>query len=247
MPEQSRNDRRPRGSYDAIAPIYDAWSRSVREDIDFYVAEAKRSGGPVVELGVGTARIAIPIARAGIDVLGVDSSEGMLAVAARAGAEEGVAERLDLRRGDLREPPVEGPVPLVICPFRSLLHMRTEDERTAALTAVHGLLEPGGRFVFDVFTPAQDDIEETHGRWVEREPGIFERADWDTATRTLTLSVKGPAGRTTTMSLAWLSAIEWRMLLQKNGFEVEACYGWFDRRPYAGGEDSIWIARRPTV
>jgi SAM-dependent methyltransferase len=247
VPEQSRNDRRPRGSYDAIAPIYDAWSRSVREDIDFYVAEAKRSGGPVVELGVGTGRIAIPIARAGLDVVGVDSSEGMLAVAAEAADEEGVAERLDLRRGDLREPPVDGPVPLVICPFRSLLHMRTEDERTAALGAVHGLLEPGGRFVFDVFTPAQDDIEETHGRWLEREPGIFERADWDTATRTLTLSVRGPSGRTTTMALAWLSAIEWRMLLQKSGFEVEACYGWFDRRPFAGGEDSIWIARRPTV
>ena len=49
------------------------------------------------------------------------------------------------------------------------------------------------------------------------------------------------------MVLAWLAAVEWRMLLQKSGFEVEACYGWFDRRPYAGGEDSIWMARRPTV
>jgi SAM-dependent methyltransferase len=247
VPKESRNTRRARGSYDAIAPIYDAWSRSVREDVDFYVAEAKRSGGPVVELGVGTGRIAIPIALAGLDVIGVDSSEGMLAVAAREAAEAGVADRLDLRRGDLREPPVEGPVPLVICPFRSLLHMGTDAERLAALSAVYDLLEPGGRFVFDVFTPAQDDIEETHGRWLEREPGIFERADWDTANRTLTLSVKGPAGRMTTMALAWLSAIEWRMLLQKSGFEVEGCYGWFDRRPYAGGEDSVWVARRPTV
>ena len=234
------------GSYDAIAGIYDDWSRSVREDVSFYVEEARRSSGPVVELGVGTGRIAVPIARAGIDVIGVDSSEGMLAVAHRAAAEAGVDDRVDLRVGDLREPPVEGPVPLVICPFRSLLHLHDDAERVRTLTAVHGLLSTTGRFVFDVFTPAQDDIDETHGRWLEREPGIFERADWDTATRTLTLSVKGPSGETT-MALAWLSTVEWRMLLQRSGFEVEACYGWFDRRPYAGGEDSIWIARRPTV
>jgi SAM-dependent methyltransferase len=246
VPEENRNSGRPRGSYDAIAPIYDAWSRSVREDVDFYVDEAKRSGGPVVELGVGTGRIAVPIAAAGVEVVGIDSSEGMLAVARQAAADAGVSDRLHLRAGDLRQPPVQGPVPLVICPFRSLLHLHDDGERIGTLTAVRELLHPGGRFVFDVFTPAQDDIEETHGRWLEREPGIFERADWDTATRTLTLSVKGPGGRAT-MALAWLATVEWRMLLQKSGFEVEACYGWFDRRPYAGGEDSIWIARRPTV
>jgi SAM-dependent methyltransferase len=234
------------GSYDAIAGIYDAWSRSVTEDVSFYVEEARRSGGPVVELGVGTGRIAVPVAQAGIDVVGIDSSTGMLAVARAAAEQAGVSERLDLRVGDLRKPPVEGPVPLVICPFRSLLHLQVDAERLDALSAVHRLLSPGGRFVFDVFTPAQDDIDETHGRWIEREPGIFERADWDTATRTLTLSVKGPGGATT-MALAWLAPIEWRMLLEKGGFEIEACYGWFDRRPYANGEDSVWVARRAKV
>ena len=46
------------------------------------------------------------------------------------------------------------------------------------------------------------------------------------------------------MTLSWLSAGEWAALLERAGFEVEACYGWFDRRPYQGGEDSIWLARR---
>ena len=225
--------------YDDIARIYDAWSRSVVEDVPFYLEEARRTGGPVVELGVGTGRIAVPIACDGIRVIGVDSSPGMLEVCAEhaklAGAE------LDLRLGDLREPPVEEKVPLVIIPFRSLLHLHLDGERRSALRAVRRFLQPQGRFVFDVFTPSRQDIEETHGRWLEREPEIFERADWDETARTLTLSVRG-GERASTMQLAWLGADEWRSLLEDEGFAVDACYGWFDRRPYVGGEDTIWVA-----
>ena len=210
------------------------------EDVAFYLEEARRSGGPVLELGVGTGRIAVPIAAEGIRVIGVDSSRGMLDVCARRAALAGV--QLDLRVGDLREPPVREQVPLVICPFRSLLHLRTDEDRRRGLEAVRALLVPGGRFVFDVFAPGSDDIEATQDRWLEREPGIFEHAVWDAHERTLTLTVRGH-GRETTMALAWLSPQEWRALLEAAGFEVEACYGWFDRRPYAGGEDTVWITR----
>jgi SAM-dependent methyltransferase len=231
--------------YDAIAGLYDPWSRTVTEDVDFYVAQAQAAGEPVVELAVGTGRIAIPIAAQGVRVIGVDSSRGMLAVCAEHARAQGVADNLDLRFGDLRHPPVEERVPLVICPFRSFLHLLTGDDRLRALDAVYGLLEPGGRFVFDVFAPSPDDVLATHGQWIEREPGIFERADWDLAARTLTLSVYGDAGRSR-MTLAWLHQDEWHGLLLGVGFEVLACYGWFDGRPYEGGEDSVWIARRPS-
>jgi hypothetical protein len=46
------------------------------------------------------------------------------------------------------------------------------------------------------------------------------------------------------MALAWLSADEWRALLEDASFEIEACYGWFDRRAFTGGEDTVWVARR---
>ncbi len=229
-------------SYDAIARLYDPWSKSVTEDIAFYVAEAGEAKPPVVELGVGTGRIAVPIAAAGIRVIGVDSSPGMLEVCRERAALAGVTELLELRLGDLRLPPVAERVELVVCPFRSYLHLHTDDERLAALRAAQQLLVPGGRLIFDVFAPAADDIAETQGRWLEREPEIYERADWDTRGRTLTLSVRGPGGETT-MALAWLSPDEWRGLLERAGFEVEALYGWFDRRPYAGGEDMVWLAR----
>src|SRR5437588_10378322 len=119
--------------YDAIARLYDPWSRSVTEDIDFYVEESLASGGPVVELGVGTGRIAVPVALAGIDVIGVDSSAAMLEVCAERAAAAGVADPLDLRLGDLLDPPVRERVRLVTCPFRAYLHLRSADERRHAL------------------------------------------------------------------------------------------------------------------
>lgn len=213
------------------------------EDVAFYVEEAREARPPVVELGVGTGRIAVPIAAEGIDVVGVDSSAGMLDVCRQRAELAGVADRLDLRLGDLRKPPVDEPVELVICPFRSFLHLESESDRRAGLAAVRELLVPGGRLAFDVFTPAAQDIELTHGRWLEREPGIYERALWDSEERRLVLSVRG-AGAETTMSLAWVSPEEWRALLLDSGFEIAAHYGWFDRSRFSGGEDSVWIARR---
>ena len=227
--------------YDAIARLYDPWSRGVVEDISFYVDEALAAGSPVVELGVGTGRIAIPTAAAGIDVIGVDASAGMLEVCAEQARRAGVAERLDLRLGDLRRPPVDERVLLVTCPFRAFLHLASDDERLEALGAVRTLLRPGGRLVFDVFTPSQEDVDATHGRWIEREPGIDERADWDLERQTLTLSVRDAASEST-MTLWWLEPARWNALLAEAGFEVDACYGWFDRTPYDGGEDSVWIA-----
>ena len=227
--------------YDNIARLYDPWSRSVVEDVSFYVDEAVRSGGPVLELGVGTARVAVPIAAAGIGVVGIDLSEGMLEVARERASLAGVS--LDLRHGDMREPPVEGLFPLVVIPFRSLLHMETEIDRRAVLRAVAERLAPGGRLVFDVFTPGAEDIADTHGRWLEREPGIWERAEWNEDTRTLILRVRGEDGDAE-MSLAWLSVPEWKELLRDEGFVVDAVYGWFDRSPWHGGEDSVWICRR---
>jgi len=231
--------------YDSIADLYDPWSRTVVEDVGFYVEEARAAGGPIVELGVGTGRVAVPTALAGVPLIGVDSSERMLTVCRQRAAEAGVAALLDLRLGDLRTPPVTERVRLVTCPFRALLHLHSEGERLEALAAVRGLLEPGGRFVFDVFAPSREDVEETNGRWLERERGIWERADWDVERRVLLLSVRGASGETR-MRLAWLAVEEWRALLERTGFEVVACYGWFDRTPYAGGEDSVWIARVPS-
>jgi SAM-dependent methyltransferase len=229
--------------YDSIAAIYNPWSRSVTEDVGFYVDHALASGGPVVELAVGTGRIAIPIAQTGVRVIGVDTSSEMLSIARAAAEAAGVERLVDLRVGDLADPPVPERIPLVICPFRSLLHMRSEAEKLHALRATRAMLEPEGWFVFDVFAPSREDIEETHGQWLEREPGIFELAVWDEGARTLRLTVRS-GDASATFDLHWLSAPEWQRLIGEGGFELEALYGWFDGRPYAGDEDMVFVCRR---
>jgi SAM-dependent methyltransferase len=237
------SERGEANPYDPIASLYDRWNTSVVEDIDFYVEEARASCGPVLELGVGTGRIAVPIALAGVPVIGIDTSVPMLERCRERAESAGVGALIDLRLGDLRNPPVTETVPLAISPFRAFLHLQDDGERLATLERIRDVLQPGGRFIFDVFAPSRADISETHGRWVERERGIEERADWDERERTLVLRVRGEAGEETSMRLAWISAGEWTGLIERAGMALEACYGWFDRRPYSDDEDMVFVAR----
>ena len=164
-------------AYDRLGPAYDAWCRSVLEDIPFYVDLAVRSDGPVLELGVGSGRVAVPTALTGITVVGVDTSPAMLELARRRA--EPHAVDLRLVEADMRSLPELGSFGLVTIPFRALLHLSSDTERRAVLSAARERLRPEGVLAFDVFHPDAEDIAETHGRWLEREPGIWERATWD--------------------------------------------------------------------
>ncbi len=227
-------------AYGALGVDYDRWCRSVTEDIAFYVDLAIESGGPVLELGVGSGRVAVPTALAGVPVVGVDVSADMLDLAwARS-----LPHDADLRlvRADMRDLPDLGRFALITVPFRALLHLRDNDERLSVLSAARRRLLPHGRLAFDVFHPDRIDIEETHGRWLEREPGIHERAIWNPVARSLTLSVR-TAERESTMELWWAEPRTWAGLLAQAGFSSIRSYGWFDRRPLpAGSADSVWVA-----
>jgi SAM-dependent methyltransferase len=199
----------------------------------------------VLEIGVGSGRVAVPTALAGIPVVGVDTSAAMLDLARRRAAPHGLD--LALVRADMRDLPDLGRFPLVTVPFRALLHLRDDDERLAVLRSLHERLEPGGTLAFDVFHPDPLDIAETHGRWLEREPGIEERALWDEAARRLELTVRA-GGVCAEMELWWVEPDGWRALLAAAGFGDVRAFGWFDRRPLAAdATDSVWTARRPTA
>lgn len=227
--------------YDGFAPIYDAWSAHMTEDVEFYVGLAADADGPVVELAVGTGRVAIPIAeRTSRRVIGIDSSPAMLAVARERAAAAGVD--LELREGDMRDLSLDEPAALVICPFRSLLHLPTWQDRRLVFERVTAALRPGGKFAWNAFVFDFTIAVQLHSRWQE-EP-VRHRIEHAPADNRIDITVQaGPR-----ISLWWVSRGEWEGLLDVSGLEAEALYGWFDGRPFdQESREFVWVARKPVM
>ncbi len=139
----------------ADAALYDYEYRRRRADVTFYRELAKRRGGPILDLGAGSGRVAVALARDGHRVLAVDRSPGMLArlrdrVATLPAA---VAARVEVVAGDLCTFAVKGKFPLVIAAFNTVEHLYTRGEVAALFARVAAHLTPGGAFAFDVQLP----------------------------------------------------------------------------------------------
>jgi SAM-dependent methyltransferase len=232
-------------AYEALGPLYDVWCESVVEDLDFYVEACAGADGPIVELGCGSGRVAVPLALAGHRVRGLDASPAMLALARSRAEQAGVSELVELSLGDLVAPPRSlGPAARVLVPFRPYLHLVGDGERLRALRGARDLLAPGGQLVFDVFEPTAADIRKTHDRWIEREAGIWERARWNAAERVIELAVR-TRGRVVEMRLEWRSSDEWRALCSAAGLRVVAAYRGFDGAPLDGlPGDHVFVCER---
>jgi SAM-dependent methyltransferase len=231
--------------YDRWAADYDYWAREMTEDVGWYIELAHQSDGPLVELAVGTGRVAIPLAReTGRRVIGIDRSPAMLAEAEKRAAGAGV--ELDLRLGDMRELELEEPAGLVYCPFRSLMHLPTWHDKRRVFERVAASVRPGGRFAWNVFVfspfmaARNHDVRTTlaEDRWemVHHAPGD-NRVD---------LSRGRGGDELGTVQLWWSTKSEWEGLLDVAGLEVEALYGGFRREPFTDeSREFVWVARKP--
>lgn len=249
--------------YLGFVGFYDLWSAPMTEDVDFYVRQSTAVPGPVVELGVGTGRVAIPVARAGQRVIGVDASPSMLAEGRRRAEAAGVAGRITFVEGDMRSFVADPPVSLVTIPFRSFLHLLTADDQLGALASIRDSLAPGGRLVMNVFLPdpvfmaQQDGRREFRGEFTDergRRCELWSVPTYEKATQRIRIRAIVEAFEGERVTDTTESALEIRMvyryemehLLARAGFEVEALYGGFDDRPIDEDSDEmIWVARRP--
>jgi SAM-dependent methyltransferase len=139
---------------------YDLAYRERRRDVRFYTALAKASGGPVLEYGVGNGRIAIPMARAGVEVVGVDASRPMLeSLKARLAKQpEPIRRRVRPVHGDMRTLRLRRRFRLVIVPFNGILHLYEREDLEAFFAGVRAHLQPDARFVFDFSLPVPADL-----------------------------------------------------------------------------------------
>jgi SAM-dependent methyltransferase len=234
--------------YDVFAKDYDEWAKGMTEDVAFYVDLAREADGPVVELAVGTGRVAIPVAReTGKRVLGFDLSPAMLAIARERVAEAGVD--VELHEADMRDFALDEPAALVYCPFRALYHLSNWADRRRVFERVAASLWPGGRFAWNTFVFDPQIAAELSERLRPRpDSSIWEYTEYDPTEARIDIRawVGQPGVDERKLKLWWVNRSEWEGLIDVAGLEVEALYGWFDRRPF--DEDSrefVWVARKP--
>jgi SAM-dependent methyltransferase len=235
--------------YDAV-PLY-----SARADVAFYLEEAARVGAScaVLEVGCGTGRLTLPLARAGHEVTGIDLSPAMLARARTklAAEPDDVRARVTLRETDARrmELPAEPAFDVAVAPFRVMQHFITIEDQLDVLIRVRERLWPGGRLVFDVFNPSYAMMTRDRSAEVEDTPEQV-LADGRTVRRTVRALAVRWVDQVSDIELIyyvrsgerverivqefqmrWYTPSELRHLLARAGFRVDAVFGGVDRRP----------------
>lgn len=259
---------------EALARLYDLDLAEDPGDVDLYLALAARTGGPILELGVGTGRVAVPLAAAGHEIVGVDDDEAMLGRARRradaAGAD--VAARLRLVTADMVDVRVDGlrrgggaaeGAGLAILALNSILLLADRDRQRRVVATMAAHLRPGGLAVVDAWLPTVDDLVRFDGRvsleWLRADPATgrevtkLTAAWYDAASRHLTLTTifeasepGGPAARwTRSDAMRLVDGDELRAFAEDAGLVVERVAGDYELGPFGpGSERAILVARR---
>jgi SAM-dependent methyltransferase len=256
--------------WDEYAPFYD-WENARtlgRRDVPFWRNLAVNAGGRVLELGCGTGRIALPLGRAGVHVIGIDRSAAMLARARKRVRRARLDGRVDLIRGDIRHLPFVSSLndlrpqfPLVIAPYGVLQSLLRERDLAATLASVHAVLEPGGTFGLELVAdlPSWEEyrqrvslkgwrrdaggahvtLVETVRQDRERRLTIFDQEFTERVGRTRHV-------RRFSLTFRTLSVPQMVRRLEKAGFAVTALLGDYRGGPWDARAD-VWmiLARRP--
>ena len=250
-------------SFDQWAEVYDSVYAYVTEDIPFYIDEARSAGGSVLELGCGTGRVAIPIAQAGIEIVGLDSSQAMLEVARRKAKKAPRARGLRLVDADMRDFSLDEVFDLVIIPFRGFLSLLSVEDQVRTLANVRAHLAPGGKLAFNIFVPdlnmlVQEGDVAYHLRDVTdsdtgRRLVVWHQSAYDNHNQIIDarvivdeLGVDGVVGMRfyRDFQLRYSHRWEIRHLLEVCGFEIVDLFGDFERSPFdETSTEMVWVAR----
>ena len=229
-------------TYDEMGDFYD-FIYSEDFDSGFYLNEARKCNGKVLELGCGTGRITIKLMKAGIDVTGLDLSEKMLELFRENAEKEGLEAKTHL--GDMRDFKISEKFGLVIFPYRSFLHLLTTGDRKKTLSNVHSHLENGGKVMLHIFQPSENELECT-GRShhidttrVKKDGEKFV-LEWSmqyypenkTADYSIEVNKNGETVNRFDMTISFVSVDELKNILEGSSFRNIKVYGGFDYEDY---------------
>ena len=235
-------------SYYLDANHYEQQEGDYKADIQFYVAQAEASCGPVLEIACGTGRITLPIARKGIEIVGLDIAPAMLELARKKADAEGF--QIEFVEADCREFSLDRKFPLIICPFSSMQHLYKRESVEAFFARVREHLEPGGRFVFDVFNPnieilsRGEEVRTPVFNYKNKQTGeevfVEEESDYDDDAQILYITWHSTSGgspdiRTENLRMRCFYPQEIDALLHYNGFAIKEKLGAFTGEAFVAG------------
>ena len=235
--------------YAVVARFYDLEYADDNDDLPFYLNLARRLKGPILEVGVGTGRVAIALARAGHTVVGIDTSDEMLAIA-KAKLKGALAKKVRLENADARTLKMSERFDLIIIAANSFAHFLTESDQQQALTSLKNHLSDTGPLVIALQNPYVWALDNEPDRvllsWEKDGPGKGERTTktfsaWPDLSRQVRhLQVwydvvdSGLALQrySAAMQLRWFYRFELALLLEQAHLQVEDLYGSYELEPY---------------
>lgn len=248
------------------AALYDFLEDTVqgaKGDVEFYLELAASTGGPVLDVGTGTGRVAWPLAEAGHEVVGVDLAVSMLKRAEAKGARRPeAAKRISFLQQNMVDLDLGRRFPLVLVPYRSFNHLLTPADQRKALLALRAHLASGGRAALHLFDPPPDlfasaELFEKHRHLNIVHPQTREMLRWrveerrvDAAAQRVTQVISyrieredGSLARESreVIEQRWSFQSELRALFEATGFREEALYSDFAKSPSAQGREQVWV------
>ena len=233
-------------NYEQFVRFYDLDTQGFDADLPFWTNLARRTGGPILEIGAGTGRILIPLAEAGFSVVGVDSSPGMLAVARQKVKSARLGKKITLVEADARDFQLNRLFPLAFVALNTFGHFGEPGEPECVLERLRVHLQPGGLLALDLPNPTAGAFGDTNGLLLHEYTRPGPTADSQTVKlrsqlldeidQRINVSVMydevNPSGevRRTLASfvLRYFYAHEIELLLRLAHFTVEAIYGSYE-------------------
>jgi len=243
--------------YDSIAEYYDlTHSTRILRDKKFYLSEAKKAKGKVLEVACGTGRVYLPLLAAGVDAYGIDISPKMLSVLEKTARLDGLVPNVGL--ADMRNFKHKEKFSLILIPFRAFLHMLSAKDQLSTLKNLRAHLSPGGKLMLNFFFPNPAFIAEKYGKG-RRNREFFDRKSGISVTSEsyfidepnqvvqciFRISRRGRQLAIQKFRIALLYKREFELLLRLAGFSKWRVYGGFKKEKLKSSrQEMVWIIEK---